>query len=295
MAELEKYFFEHNSWSFTKHRVWNRCRRQYYFDYIAPYLKTPAPVDVNRIRLLKNYHSRFVLQGQLIHDILDEQIGLHCNKKPMDPAGAVNLYSQKIARNNMMADELFTEYRHGEPVDAQFFTAIERSGKACLEMFFETIWPKYRGREPLRHEEYDRFTIGDVDVLVKVDFASRMQNGTIVLTDWKTGADNDEYETELQMAAYVLWAMQYYNKGPDEIKSELVFLKTGETKPYPFFEEQLCEIQETIKTDFEAMNVSYEYAGFSGEARSQGVFELPVCRGLSGSRLEQVRLSWFQR
>ena len=89
-----------------------------------------------------------------------------------------------------------------------------------------------------------------------------MQNGTIVLTDWKTGTDNDEYETELQMAAYVLWAMQYYNKSPDEIKSELVFLKAGETKPYPFFEEQLCEIQETIKTDFEAMNVSYECEDF---------------------------------
>jgi hypothetical protein len=62
-----------------------------------------------------------------------------------------------------------------------------------------------------------------------------MQNNTIVLTNWKTGADNDEYETELQMAGYVLWAMQYYHKSPDEIKtSELVFLKTREKKSYPF-------------------------------------------------------------
>jgi CRISPR/Cas system-associated exonuclease Cas4 (RecB family) len=262
MAELDNYFLKNNSWSFTKHRVWNRCRRQYYFDYIAPYLKTPAPVDVNKIRLLKNYHSRFVLQGQIIHDILDEQIGLFCNKKPMDPAGAVSHYCKKVAQNKMMADELFTEYRHGEKVDEQFFNAIEKSGKACLDTFFGTIWPKYQDREPLRHEEYDRFSMGDVDVLVKVDFASRTQNGTIVLTDWKTGTDNDEYETELQMAAYALWATQYYNKSPDEIKSELVFLKTGETKPYPFFEEQLCEIQETITTDFEAMNISYEYEDF---------------------------------
>ena len=173
MVELEKYFFENNSWSFTKHRVWNRCRRQYYYDYIAPYLKSPVSVDVNKIRLLKNYHSRFVLQGQIIHDILDEQIGLHCNKKPMDPAGALSLYSRKIAQNKMMADELFTEYRHGEPVDAQFFTAIEKSGKVCLDMFFKNIWPKYQDRESLRHEEYDRFSIGDVDVTGQSGFCQQ--------------------------------------------------------------------------------------------------------------------------
>ena len=49
MADLEKNFFENNSWSFTKHRMWNQCRRQYYYQYIAPYLKFPAPVDVNLI------------------------------------------------------------------------------------------------------------------------------------------------------------------------------------------------------------------------------------------------------
>ena len=262
MVELDKFFFEINSWSFTRHRIWNRCKRQYYYEYIAPYLKPPAPVDINKIRLLKVYNSRFVLQGQLIHDILNEQIKLHCDKKPMNPAVAVSTYSRKLAQNKMMADEMFTEYRHGEPVDSHFFTTMEESGKVCLDMFFETIWPDYESRECLRHEEFDKFRSGDVDVTVKVDFISRMLNGTIVLTDWKTGADNDEYETELQMAAYVLWAIQYYQKSPDEIKSELVFLKTGKRKPYPFFEEQLRDVQDIITTDFEEMNASYEYGDF---------------------------------
>ena len=129
MAELDNYFFKNNFWSFSKHRIWKRCRRQYYYDYVAPYLKSPRPVEANQIRLLKNYNSRFVLQGQIIHEILDQQIGLHCNRKPMDPAGAVDLFSRKIAQNRMMADELFTEYRHGEPVDDQFFSEIEKCGK----------------------------------------------------------------------------------------------------------------------------------------------------------------------
>ena len=261
-TELDKYFFKNNSWSFTRHRIWNQCKRQYYYEYIAPYVKPPAPVDVDKILLLKVYNSRFILQGQLIHEILNEQLERHCQMLPMDPAGAVSTYSRRIAKNKMMADEMFTEYRHGERVDGHFFTAIEESGKACLKIFFEMIWPDYQNRECLRHEEYDKFTIEDIDVTVKVDFVSKMQNGTIVLTDWKTGADNDEYETELQMAAYVLWAIQYYQKSPDEIKSELVFLKSGEKKPYPFFKEQLSEVKETIKTDFKEMNASYGFFDF---------------------------------
>jgi len=180
----------------------------------------------------------------------------------MDPVGALDFYSRKIALNKMMAGEMFTEYRNGYPIDPLFFKIIEENGKECLENFFENIWPTYKDRECLRHEEYDKFKLESIEITVKVDFISRLQNGTIVLTDWKTGADNSEYETELQMASYVIWAMQYYHKGPDEILSELVFLKSGEKKPYPFFEEQLLEVQEIIKSDFGKMNTNYEYENF---------------------------------
>ena len=262
MTELESKFFKNNSWSYTRHRIWNRCQRQYYYDYIAPWLKSPAPVDVNKIRLLKVYNSRFVLQGQIIHDILNEQIESHCQNITIDPAGVFLTYTKKIAQYKMMASEMLTEYRNGEPVDPHFFTAIEDSGKLCLDMFFENIWPEYKVRECLRHEEFDKFRIGNVNVTVKVDFVSKTSDGTIVLTDWKTGADSDNNETELQMAAYVIWAMQYFQKSPDEIKSELVFLKTGEKKPFAFFEEQLYDVKETIKTDFAAMNQNYDFEDF---------------------------------
>ncbi len=262
MAELERKFFETNSWSFTRHRIWHRCKKQYYYEYIAQYLKPPAPVDASKIRFLKEFKSRFVLQGQLIHDILNDQIKIHCNSKPMDPAGALNTYSRRIAQNKMMASEIFIEYRHHERVDPEFFNAIDESGNHCLNLFFEKIWPDYKDKECLRHEEFDKFRIGDIDVMVKVDFVSGMQDGTIVLTDWKTGADSDDYETELQMAGYVLWAMEYYQKSRDEIKSEIVFLKTGEKKRYDFSEEKLREVQNIIIRDFEVMNASYEYEDF---------------------------------
>ena len=242
--------------------MWNACQRQYYYYYIAPYCKPPALVDVDAIRLLKEFHSRFVLQGKIIHEILDEQISLHCGGKPVDPSGAVSRYSRQIEQNKMMASELLTEYRHGEPVSESFFQETGESGTACLEMFFQTIWPEYRDRECLRHEKSDNFSTGDIGVTVKVDLVSRRDDGLIVLTDWKTGVESESYEAELQMAAYVLWGMEYYKKKPDEITGEMVFLKTGKKRPYPFFGEQLVEAREIIRRDFFSMNASYEIDDF---------------------------------
>ncbi len=109
-------------------------------------------------------------------------------------------------------------------------------------------------------------------VLVKVDFAAKMPDGTIVLLDWKTGKDDDDYESELQMAAYVLWAKEFYNMSADEIATELVFLRAGATKPYAFFEDELREVRDRIAREFAAMNASYEYADFP--AGGEGVREL---------------------
>ena len=73
----------------------------------------------------------------------------------------------------------------------------------------------------------------DVRVTVKVDFAGRMPDGTLIITDWKTGWDDDDYESELQMATYVLWAKEYFTMNVDNIGTELVFLKTAQRNPMP--------------------------------------------------------------
>jgi CRISPR/Cas system-associated exonuclease Cas4 (RecB family) len=261
MPDLDPFFFKINSWSFTKHRVWNRCQRQYYYDYIAPYVKTVSVVPPEKIRWLKNFTSKFVIQGQLVHDIIDKQIQLHCEERPMKPDDALQAFTKKVAAFKNIGGETFTEYHNGDKISDSFFATMEANGKICLETFF-VKWPEYSKRECLRHEEFDRFTTGDVSVTVKVDFIGKMSDGTIILTDWKTGRDDDEYESELQMAAYVLWARNHYMKSTDDIATELVFLKTGSVKPYSFYPEQLGEIEEMIQREFATMNASYEYGDF---------------------------------
>jgi CRISPR/Cas system-associated exonuclease Cas4 (RecB family) len=261
MADLDPFFFKINTWSFTKHRVWTRCPRQYYYEYIAPYVRSGPVVSPEKIRWLKNFTSKYVVQGQLIHDLIDQQIQLACDNKPMNYFEAESVFAKKVANYRAIGGETFTESYNGEKIPDSFFTYILANGRTCLATFFAK-WPEYAKRECLRHEQFDHFTIGEAGVTVKVDFAAKMPDGTIVLSDWKTGKDDDEYESELQMAAYVLWAKEFYNKSADEIATELVFLKTGATKPFAFFEDQLREVREQIAREFAAMNASYEYGDF---------------------------------
>lgn len=286
MPDLDPFFHTINTWSFTKHRVWNRCRRQYYFEYIAPYVKTGAVVDPEKIRWLKNFTSKFVVQGSLIHDIIDQQIQLHCENKPLDPAGAMKAFSQKVSRYKDIGGETFTEYHNGDKIPASFFAYLDVNGKTCLETFFAK-WPEYRTRECLRHEQFDHFSIGDVGVTVKVDFVGKMPDGTLILSDWKTGRDDDEYETELQMAAYVLWAMQYYRMRPDDISTELVFLKTGGVKPFAFFWEQLVEVQQMIPREFAAMNASYSYDDFPARPTQRECMSCKFAEVCSDRKIEK--------
>jgi CRISPR/Cas system-associated exonuclease Cas4 (RecB family) len=179
----------------------------------------------------------------------------------MDLAEAMNAFSKKVSLYKNVGGETFTEYHNGEKIPDSFFSAIDANGKVCLKTFFKK-WPGYQNQECLRHEDFDHFSIGDVGVTVKVDFVGKLPDGTLILIDWKTGRDDDEYETELQMAAYVLWAKEFYRKSADEISTELVFLKTGAIKPYAFYEEQLREVEEMIPKEFGAMNAGYEYGDF---------------------------------
>jgi hypothetical protein len=182
----------------------------------------------------------------------------------MDLNEAMDAFSKKVSLYKNIGGETFTEYHNGEMIPDSFYASIDENGKTCLQTFFGK-WLGYQNQECLRHEEFDHFSIGDIGVTVKVDFVGKMPGGTLVLTDWKTGRDDDDYETELQMAAYVLWAMQYYRKSPDDIRTELVFLKTGATKSFSFFWEQVFAVQEMIPKEFAAMNASYEYGDFPAQ------------------------------
>jgi len=70
MANLEDWFFKYNAWSFSKHRLWNLCKRAFYYRYIGTALKKSSDLDIFKLKRLKDLNSKYVLQGSLIHEAI---------------------------------------------------------------------------------------------------------------------------------------------------------------------------------------------------------------------------------
>ena len=268
MVELLSWFHRYNAWSFTRHRLWNSCKRAYYYRYIGSALRESDDLNINLLKKLKKLNSRNVLKGTIIHDIIEKQITQFHLGQDMNEKEALNEFQLRVNRNQDTAKETLTEYFNGEYVNENFFHKIRTDGMNNIQIFFKIIWPQLKGQQYLRHEKFDKFKIGEREVIQKLDNLSRKKEGIIVISDWKTGADREEYQSDLQIGTYVLWAMQKYRKEPDDIISQLVFLTTGTIRPYNFSMKELEEIRWKIKVDYREMNKSYEIDYFHPEPKS---------------------------
>lgn len=262
MVKLQNWFYKYNAWSFTKHRLWKDCKLAYYFSYIGTALINSQTLNIYQLKKLKKLDSRFVIQGKLIHDIIEKQISNYQKGIMINEQEAINQFISGIESYRTNAQVNLIEYFNGETLKQAFFDRIREDGVDQLSLFFGAIWPELEERQYLRHEEFDRFMIDNIPVIVKVDYASKDDNTTVMISDWKTGIDNEEYENDLQVAAYVLWATKFYKIPVDQVSSELVYLTTGRRAQFSFSTQQLNDLAEIVTIDFQDMNCSYEIEHF---------------------------------
>ena len=204
-----------------------------------------------------------MLQGQLIHEVIENKVGQHYLGREMDIKSANAQYIKRLESYQRMAKETLTEYYNGATIEQSFFQKNFREGLEKIEMFYCVIWPQLKDLTYLQHEKFDKFKVGNIQALVKIDYISKTKNNIIVVSDWKTGSHNEEYESNLQIGTYVLWASQHFDRKPEEIRSELVYLKTGIMRAYSYTVEELEEIKKQINMDYTDMNKTYDFSYFS--------------------------------
>ncbi len=280
MPELEDWFHRYNKWSFSKHRLWNECRRQYWYRYIGTALRTSDEVDVARLKALRGLTPRAALEGMLVHDAIEKQMDRFARGMTVNEELAAKHLVSEMAKFTGTPRDKIIEFHNGVEQPENYFERVQDGGIGKLGTFFAKIWPRIEGSEHLRHEKFDEVTVGDVVATVKVDLACRMADDTIVGYDWKTGREDPAYESELQLGAYVLWASRYYSAAPEKVRSELVYLATGNVRRHEFSAEQLDRVGLLIVSDFKRRNSSYEMGAFSpdpGPWKCQGCRFATVC------------------
>ncbi len=167
-------------------------------------------------------------------------------------------YAYQVNEFKHNAGKTITELFNGEVVDQSIFDEILYDGFGQIEIFFNSIWPQIQDLEYLKHETFDNFNLGDVGVNVKLDLLCRTKDGKLCLFDWKTGSDDPRFENDLQIASYILWAIQTYGVELNQISCQLVYLKTAKIQKYNFSSERLKEIEKQILKDFEEINKTFD-------------------------------------
>jgi len=219
-------------------------------------------LDIGLLKKLKKLSPRNVLKGKLVHEIVENQIERHNVGQEMNEDEAIKQYSLWVKQYQKKAKETLSEFFNGESLDNDFFNTIRIDGIDHIQTFFNVIWPQVKEFQYLRHEKFDRFHMGEVNVVVKVDYVCKSEDDTIILLDWKTGAYREDLKYDIQLATYVIWAMRNYKTQPKKIKSELVYLNTGNIYPYDFSIDKLDEIKWKIKVNYREMNRTYEIDNF---------------------------------
>lgn len=262
MVKFQSWFHKYNAWSYTKHRLWRECRRAYYYNYIGAALETPTEIDIAKLKHLKKLDGRFVVQGKIIHEIIERFIEVNQLGKKYDEGDAKEEFIEQIEAYRKIARTGIIEYYNGAEVSEAFFDRARENGLDQLSLFFGVIWPQIENYKYLQHEEFDNFFVDGVKAIVKIDYVCKNDNGEVLIYDWKTGSDNEEYESDLQISAYALWAKHKYGLPSTQISSNLVYLTSGVIKTYQFTDQQINNLKTLMISDFRDMNSNYELAHY---------------------------------
>ena len=246
-VSMNTYWKRVFGWSKSRESMWRECRLSYYYNYIGKwegYKGDPAREELTRLANLR----KFVFwKGELIHKSIENQVTQHAIGRNVSEEAAKNYFVREVEAVRQNPGDIITEVANGFRIEDSKFEEMKADGLRQLANFFRVIWHNYKDLKHLRHEELDFFSIDDIKVWAKLDLVTQTPDGTIVITDWKTGKKGWEDVSEsLQMSVYILWAMEHYKVPLDKVMAELVYLQACKTEPTGRSEEQLERIKGNI-------------------------------------------------
>ena len=262
-TELEDWFHSYNRWSLIRYAIWQTCKREYYYQYIALALKQNTKGEKQRLKELKDLCPMDALKGKLIHKVIEDQISRGLSGEGVSETEARENYARLVGEFKENAQDKITEYFNGQKVDKSLFDSIMAEGLDQINIFFKKVMLQLQNSKYLSHEKFDSFRLGNTEVTVKLDYLGMKEDNRLLIFDWKTGVDNINLETEIQMATNILWALHSNSAiDVDSICCRAAYLSSGKIREFKFSAERLEEVKGIIESSFFEMNATYDFEGF---------------------------------
>ena len=267
------------TWSYSKRSTLERCTRQYYYNYFgANKLTAKQEPAKEALHFLKNsVKSRHLLSGGALHTVIKTYF-LHARKGDIWNVDRLISFAQKIFRdswaysrahpdgkvnlNEKYPPILLEEYYYEHP-EAEDLCAAEESRliDAVYSLATEDIYEQFRvaGTTPGALIEYTfKLTGFPCKVSGQIDLACQ-GDGKVTIVDWKLGVEDATGDNSLQLAAYGLWATNYFSCRPDMLYVCKAHLSSNEIVGFRVNAQALAAARARIIQDAERMAVLEKY------------------------------------
>ena len=238
MADFKNEF----SWSPSRHRMFQACQRQYYYNYYGSWGGWYDSEDelTQLLYRLKKMSTLPQLVGTVVHDAISRvlkaiQSGREVPFKTAETY-ATQLFDRHIEdslekrwlRSASKHTNLFEHY-YGQEVNTD--AGRERVLENVTAFFESEAFKTLQNTPPdqwLSVEALTSFVFNATKLWVALDVAVR-QNGGVAVFDWKTGREREA--DRLQLAVYALYASTVWGVSVPHLQLQDVYLQVGVVRP----------------------------------------------------------------
>jgi len=264
------------TWSFSRHRMFNSCKRKYYYQYYGSWggWENSAEETTKKLYMLKNITTLPMLAGDVVHKMIS--IVLESWKKRYEIS--VEKAENQIINNFRRAwreskncewekspkwkTNLFEHYYEENPSKDRLLeikdTLVESIHGFYLSESFDFI-KTLSTQEWLSKEKMDTFDFHATKIWCVVDFAVR-HTERVYIYDWKTGKKTPE--DEVQLSIYALYAREKWDVDLKDLRLIDVYLKhhlspkikpnrTIVTKTENMINDSIFNMKELLDDEFE--------------------------------------------
>ena len=275
MAELKNEF----SWSWSRHRAFEECRRRYWLNHYAFWGGWQSSSPAREIYIQKKLTSRPQWIGTTVHQaaewVLREVRRGHYPtpdrvverfmrqaRRQIDESRR-EMYKLRPKRAPGFVDHYYAQGTSDEQWEADL-SEIERQIRG---LFDEPVFLRLtRVPEQIKEvEELEQVLVDDVPVWVSLDVLVSDGSGGLVVIDWKTGRQHDPDTVARQLGVYGVYVMQRYfhvpatsteRPGAERVKVMYVNLRTGHRETRTLDTDVLAGTVSTILESAAAMRTA---------------------------------------